>query len=199
MFSCYEKLQAVAEACQAPYFPNVRAVVDTIVNEDPNQRVAALEQRAKACVQPAIQWFLRNFNVDLNDAVMAFKAARVMCPVTVGWLRPTRASVEALRVFHSSTMTRQSTVLSESCHSTSLLLRMWLLKARREKLSGGRSTKRGFLIGLLRSRKSYLFNLLLLPQKEFLACFRRLSMSSKRVHFLTTCKLSGTLQYNNRR
>ena len=99
VFSCYEKLQAVAEACQAPYFPNVRAVVAAIVNEDPNQRAAALEQKAKACVQPAIQWFLRKFNVDLNDAVTAFKAARVMCPVTVGWLRPTRASVEALRIF----------------------------------------------------------------------------------------------------
>ena len=92
VFSCYEKLQAVAEACQAPYFPNVRAVVAAIVNEDPNQRAAALEQ-------PAIQWFLRKFNVDLNDAVTALKAARVMCPVTVGLLRPTRASVEALRIF----------------------------------------------------------------------------------------------------
>ena len=99
VFSCYEKLKAVAEACQAPYFPNVRAVVAAIVNEDPNQRAAALEQRAKACVQPAIQRFLRKFNVDLYDAVTAFKAARVMCPVTVGWLRPTRASVEALRIF----------------------------------------------------------------------------------------------------
>ena len=76
VFSCYEKLQAVAKACQAPYFPNVRAVVAAIVNEDPNQRAAALEQKAKACVQPAIQ----KFNVDLNDAVTAFRAARLMCP-----------------------------------------------------------------------------------------------------------------------
>ncbi|KAL9970199.1 hypothetical protein ACROYT_G022533 [Oculina patagonica] len=160
VFSCYEKLKAVAEACQAPHFPNVRAVVAAITNEDPNQSAAALEQRAKACVQPAIQWFLRKFNVDLYDAVTAFKAARVMCPVTVGWLRPTRASVEALRIFPFLDNDRQSTVLSESCHSTSLLLRMWLLNARGKKLSGGRYTKRGFLIGLLQSRKSYLFNLL---------------------------------------
>ena len=58
-----------------------------IVNEDPNQRAAALEQRAKACVQQAIQ-FLRKFNMDLNDAVTAFKAARVICPVTVAWIFP---------------------------------------------------------------------------------------------------------------
>ena len=60
------------------------AVVAAIVNDDPNQRVAAQEQRVKACVQQEIQWCLRKFNVDLNDAVTAFKAVRVMCPVTVG-------------------------------------------------------------------------------------------------------------------
>ena len=86
VFSCYEKLKVVAEACQAPHFPNVRAVVAATANEGPNQSAAALELRAKACVQPAIQWFLREFNVDLYDAVTAFKAAKVMCPVTVGWL-----------------------------------------------------------------------------------------------------------------
>ena len=48
VFSCFEKLQDVAEACQAPYFANVLAVLAAIVNEDPNQRAAALEQRAKA-------------------------------------------------------------------------------------------------------------------------------------------------------
>lgn len=37
VFSCYEKLKAVAEAFQVPSFPNVRAVVAAIVNEDPNQ------------------------------------------------------------------------------------------------------------------------------------------------------------------
>ena len=60
------------------------AVVAAIVNDDPNQRVAAQEQRVKACLQQEIQWCLRKFNVDLNDAVTAFKAVRVMCPVTVG-------------------------------------------------------------------------------------------------------------------
>lgn len=42
---------------------------------------------------------LRKFNVDLLDAVAAFKAVRVMCPVIVCWLRPTQATVEALRIF----------------------------------------------------------------------------------------------------
>ena len=51
------------------------------------------------CVEPPIQWFLRKFNVELYDTVSAFKAARVMCPVTVQWLRPTPATVDALGIF----------------------------------------------------------------------------------------------------
>ena len=77
VFSCYEKLKAVAEACQALHFLNVRAVVAAIANEDPNQSLAALEPRFKGCEEPAIQWFLRKFNVDLYDTITAFKAARV--------------------------------------------------------------------------------------------------------------------------
>ena len=54
-----------ADACQAPHFSNVWCSGGAIANGDPNQNGAALEQRAKACVQSAIQWFLRKFNVDL--------------------------------------------------------------------------------------------------------------------------------------
>ena len=71
----------------------------TIVDADPTQNVGALEQEAKRSVQPAIEWFLRKFNVDLRNTLRAFKAAQIMCPVTVQWLRPTPANVEALRQF----------------------------------------------------------------------------------------------------
>ena len=99
VLSCYEKLHAVARACQAPHFPNVHTVAAAIAEENPAQNVAALEQQAKACVQPALDWFLRKFNVQLYNAVSAFKAARYMCPVSVQWLKPTQQSVEALRIF----------------------------------------------------------------------------------------------------
>ena len=62
VFSCYEKLKAVAEAFQAPHFPNTRAVVVAIANEGATQVAATLEQWAKACVQQAIQWFLQKFS-----------------------------------------------------------------------------------------------------------------------------------------
>ena len=99
VLSCYEKLKAVAQACQLLIFPNVRAIAAAIAHEDPVQNAAALEERAKASVEPAIQWFLRKFNVGLYDTISAFKEARVMCPATVQWLRPTHATVEALRIF----------------------------------------------------------------------------------------------------
>ena len=83
VFLCHERLKAVAEACQVPHFPNTCAVAVAIANEDATQVTATLEQRAKSCVQPAIQWVFQKFNVELYDTVSAFKAARVMCPVTV--------------------------------------------------------------------------------------------------------------------
>ena len=90
IFSCYEKLSSVNQACQAPHYRKVHAIATAIAREDPGQNVAALERRAKACVEPAITWFQRKFNVDLNDLLIAFnKAARLFCPVSVQWLRPT--------------------------------------------------------------------------------------------------------------
>ena len=99
VFACYEKLSAVSQLCQAPCFLNVRAIVTAISEEDPCQNVTALERSAKACVEPAITWFLRKFNVDLYDVVVAFKAARLFCPVRIQWLKPTNALVESLRAF----------------------------------------------------------------------------------------------------
>ena len=99
IFSRYEKLSAVDQGCQAPHYPNVHAIATAITREDPGQNVAALERRVKACVEPAITWFQRKFNVDLYDLLMAFKATRLFCPVSVQWLRPTDASVESLRAF----------------------------------------------------------------------------------------------------
>ena len=98
-YSHAEKLQAVCVACEAPDLPNVRAVAAALTAKDPTQNVVSLEGSARACIDPAIQWFLQKFNVQLYDLVAAFKAARIMCPVAVQWLRSTVANVSALRIF----------------------------------------------------------------------------------------------------
>ena len=69
MLSCYEKLHVVAWACQALHFPNVHAVAAATAEENPAQNVAAYEQQAKVCVQPAIDLLLRKFNVQLYNSV----------------------------------------------------------------------------------------------------------------------------------
>ena len=94
--SCFERLQMVANACQMPHFRNVHAVTVAIAAGDPAKNVAALERQAKRSVEPGIQWFLRKFNVDMYKTLSAFKAARIMCPEAVQWLRPTPATVQGL-------------------------------------------------------------------------------------------------------
>ena len=64
-----------------------------------SERNRALERSAKACVEPAITWLLRKFNVDLYDVMVVFKAARLFCPVRIQWFEPTNALVESLRAF----------------------------------------------------------------------------------------------------
>ena len=47
----------------------------------------------------AVQWLLRKLNVGLYEMLVAFKTARLMCPVNVQWLKPTQETVESLRAF----------------------------------------------------------------------------------------------------
>ena len=65
------------------------------------KNVTALERSAKACVEPAITWFLRKFNVDLWDVVIVLKAVRLFRPVRIQWLKLTNALVESPRAFPS--------------------------------------------------------------------------------------------------
>ena len=47
------------------------------------KNVTAHERSAKACVEPAITWCLRKFNVDLWDVVVVLKAVRLFYPVRI--------------------------------------------------------------------------------------------------------------------
>ena len=78
-----------------PHFRNVHAVAVAITAGDPTKNVATLEQEAKRSVESGIQWFLR----DLCKKLRAFKAARIMCPEAIQWLRPAPATVQGLPLF----------------------------------------------------------------------------------------------------
>ena len=55
--------------------------------------------KAKACINPGLQFFQRKFSQYFYENVRAFRSARLCCPVQVQQLRPTAASVEELRRF----------------------------------------------------------------------------------------------------
>ena len=60
VFSCIERLQTVANACQVPHFRNVHAVAVPIAAGYPTKNVAALEQETKRSVEPVFSGFCEN-------------------------------------------------------------------------------------------------------------------------------------------
>ena len=98
IFSCYERLSAVAHAVGVGHYPCTLAIAREIANGD-----AVLQDRlitqAKACVQPGLNYFQEKFSVQFRTIVRAFKAARLCCPVQVQALRPNAASLEEFRNF----------------------------------------------------------------------------------------------------
>ena len=98
---CYERLQAVTHACttQPLHLPNLRAVVQDIVEHCPEENAEQLLLDGRQCVQPAINWFLQKFNVGLGTPVRAFKAARLFDPVFIQQINPNAACVAQLQIF----------------------------------------------------------------------------------------------------
>ena len=98
VFSCYERLATVSNAVAVAAYPNVEGVARRqAVRNLPvyNQLVA----KAKACINPGLQFFQRKFSQELYENVRAFCSAKLCCPVQVQQLHSTAASVEELRSF----------------------------------------------------------------------------------------------------
>ena len=94
IFSCYERLSAIAHAIAVGHYPNMEAVSREIANGDAavfNRLIA----QVKACVRPGLNFYQQKFCVQFHDTVRVFKAARLCCPV----LCPTAATLEELRHF----------------------------------------------------------------------------------------------------
>ena len=81
---CYQCMQAVANAWQLNLaqmrFLNLYAVAEDLAATYPDITVGWAESYGRDCVRQALSWFLEKFNVQLYDTMMAFKAARLMCP-----------------------------------------------------------------------------------------------------------------------
>jgi hypothetical protein len=98
IFSCYEKLSAVARAVAVDNYPNTVAVAREIANGNA-ALCSQLIARAKACIQPGLQFYQQKFSGQFYETVRAFKAARLCCPVQVQSLNPTAESLQEFRSF----------------------------------------------------------------------------------------------------
>ncbi len=82
IFSCYERLSAVAQAVAVDHYPNTDAVAREIANGNVaihNQLMA----QAKACIRPGLNFYQRKFSVQFRDTVRAFKASStILLPCT---------------------------------------------------------------------------------------------------------------------
>ena len=81
------------------HFPNLHAIATDVAASTPDVTVAWTENYGRPSVRGAVHGFIQKFNVHFYTVMRAFKAARLMCPVTVQTLSPTPADVQQLRVF----------------------------------------------------------------------------------------------------
>ena len=75
------------------HFHNLRAVALDVATSTPDMTAAWAEKYGRELVHDAVHWFLQKFNVQFYTTMRVFKAARLMCPVTVQTLGVTPANV----------------------------------------------------------------------------------------------------------
>ena len=98
VFSCYERLSALAHAIAIESYLNTEAKAKQHAAGNAllyNQLVA----QAKACITPGFNFYQRKFSSEFHGTVRAFKAAQLFCPVKVQELHPDAASIQELKQF----------------------------------------------------------------------------------------------------
>ena len=99
--NAYTHLQEVATAAQDAVYSNFEALVKDIAPGDVGHQ-NQLKEHANGCVRPAIRYFLTKFNHEdspLFANVLAYKAARLCCPLFVAKTNAVPALVDGLRAF----------------------------------------------------------------------------------------------------
>ena len=96
VFTCYERLSALALAIVIESYPNTEAKARQHAGRNMalyNQLVA----QAKACINSGFRFYQQKFKVQFHNIVRAFQAARLCCPIQVQALHLTAASVQELK------------------------------------------------------------------------------------------------------
>ena len=96
----YENLQQLATLAALKNFPNAKAMAKKFAGGD-NAAAEAIFEAALRCVQPAMSYFLQNFNhcdSPLFNMMRLFKAIRLFCPLAVRRLQPDLNHIDELRL-----------------------------------------------------------------------------------------------------
>ena len=99
VFSTYHVFQSATPAFAQEHWPNVRALCEAISDADPDVNARQLDRDTMQGARPAINWFLRKFNVDMGNVVTLFRHARYFDPMAVQDLNLTAENVRSVRIF----------------------------------------------------------------------------------------------------
>ena len=93
----YREVSQLKTSVRNAHYPNVIAVVRKECQGN------AAHDYAAACVKPAYDYFLTNFDAnsgEFSNSLQAFKAARYLSPVLLSELRPSPNNVDVMNSSH---------------------------------------------------------------------------------------------------
>lgn len=98
-FMCYEKVQAIVTSIKVANTPNINAVARECSQGNSQSQQHHLIAYANSCIQPGLDYFLKQLQSSLKDSFAAFKAARLFCPYKLNMLKPKADDIECLNSF----------------------------------------------------------------------------------------------------
>ena len=97
MVNCYEEIVKLRALLNSTYYPNIRAVAESLVPGDPlaQQQWTAY---ALSCVKPGLDYFKEKFGDDTKPPLSQFKVMRYFSPKRVFELQPIAVDIDFLLV-----------------------------------------------------------------------------------------------------
>ena len=97
MVNCYEEIVKLRALLNSAYYPNIRAVAESLVPGNPlaQQQWTAY---ALSCVKPGLDYFREKFGDDTKPPLSQFKVMRYFSPKRVFELQPIAVDIDSLLV-----------------------------------------------------------------------------------------------------
>ena len=110
----YEHISTLYAVVSSDHYPNVAAVARHLSGGD-SMREQQLVAYAKACYQPAYNYFKVKFDNELKPSLLTFKTARYFVPSKITEFKPTASDIDSLCCFLSITSLHSLMISNLSC------------------------------------------------------------------------------------